>query len=270
MASDDNMTIHSSMHEDEDDDEHHHGHNLSRLSICSSKHSMIDFEDGSGGCTGGDMMMMYMSGLSVESSDGEGGEADEELSEEEDDKRRGVNMYGGFSDSDKGLIGGSCLSLPGTPLQQIHQGYTVDDNNTNKDYYCSENEGGVGSKGIMRSKKKRNSRRRAVRERWLDIEWEKKKYIAKVMDGESDHASVLRNGSLCIDLEEVKACRDLGFEPEIPSQFSCSTIDTASSGGNSPIANWRISSPGDDPKDVKARLKVWAQAVATSASRLVG
>ncbi|KAJ0093213.1 hypothetical protein Patl1_26300 [Pistacia atlantica] len=30
----------------------------------------------------------------------------------------------------------------------------------------------------------------------------------------------------------------------------------------SPIANWKISSPGDHPEDVKARLKYWAQAVA--------
>ncbi|KAJ4727948.1 Protein of unknown function (DUF1685) [Melia azedarach] len=81
--------------------------------------------------------------------------------------------------------------------------------------------------------------------------------------------------SLCMDLDEMKACRDLGFELEhertleIPSRVSLSgsTLDT-SSGGNSPIANWRISSPGDDPRDVKARLKVWAQAVAlASASR---
>uniref|UniRef100_A0A0E0MEP4 Uncharacterized protein n=1 Tax=Oryza punctata TaxID=4537 RepID=A0A0E0MEP4_ORYPU len=29
-----------------------------------------------------------------------------------------------------------------------------------------------------------------------------------------------------------------------------------------PIANWKISSPGDSPDEVKARLKYWAQAVA--------
>ncbi|XP_042476335.1 uncharacterized protein LOC122058022 [Macadamia integrifolia] len=89
--------------------------------------------------------------------------------------------------------------------------------------------------------------------------------------------------SLCMDLEEVKACRDLGFEldhermmmvdtPSTPGRISisvpsASTIDfDTSSGGNSPIANWRISSPGDDPRDVKARLKVWAQAVALAST----
>lgn len=69
------------------------------------------------------------------------------------------------------------------------------------------------------------------------------------------------NRTLCMDMEEVKACRDLGFELEhqrmlqqqqqemVPSRLSvsASTLDTnytTSSGGNSPIANWRISSPG--------------------------
>ncbi|KAM7495747.1 hypothetical protein LguiA_020161 [Lonicera macranthoides] len=82
--------------------------------------------------------------------------------------------------------------------------------------------------------------------------------------------------SICMDLEEMKACRDLGFELEhdqriMPTRLSlsaASTFDTAttSSGGDSPISNWRISSPGDDPRDVKARLKVWAQAVALASS----
>lgn len=69
-----------------------------------------------------------------------------------------------------------------------------------------------------------------------------------------------------------RACKDLGFD--LPCDWTveipCGYVDTASSGANSPASgSWRISSPGDDPKDVKARLKVWAQAVAlTSASRL--
>ncbi|XP_009344787.2 uncharacterized protein LOC103936665 [Pyrus x bretschneideri] len=88
--------------------------------------------------------------------------------------------------------------------------------------------------------------------------------------------------SLCMDLDEVKACRDLGFElehhqmlHETPSRLSrsASTLDTnttCSSGANSPIANWRISSPGDDPREVKARLKVWAQAVALASTSRPG
>ncbi|XP_039056461.1 uncharacterized protein LOC120199465 [Hibiscus syriacus] len=54
--------------------------------------------------------------------------------------------------------------------------------------------------------------------------------------------------SMCMDMEEVKACRELGFELEHEHI--------------SPTATWLISGPGDDPRVVKARLKVWAQAVA--------
>ncbi|XP_057965969.1 uncharacterized protein LOC131156361 [Malania oleifera] len=96
---------------------------------------------------------------------------------------------------------------------------------------------------------------------------------------------------LCMDLEEVKACKDLGFELEhepiarfptdqYPSPTSVSAsaspihqqqhleyYPNTSSGANSPILSWRmISSPGDDPRDVKARLKVWAQAVALAST----
>ncbi|KAF9621780.1 hypothetical protein IFM89_028218 [Coptis chinensis] len=272
MASDDSMTINSSMHEDdyeeEDDHDHdqHHPHNLSRLSICSSKQSIFDFDDTcAGGGSGGDMMMMFMSGLSIESSYGEG-EADEEFS---DDHSKGENVSGASSDSDKDI--GSSLSLPGTPRTLQKHG------DAHKEYYCSETE--AGGKGFIKNKAKRNSRTRVAREKWLESEWEKKQHKAKSMDGESEGLVLTKpNGgrkSMCMDLGEVKACRDLGFELEhprmleIPTQHSFSTMDTASSGGNSPISNWRISSPGDDPKDVKARLKVWAQVVAASASRLV-
>jgi len=89
------------------------------------------------------------------------------------------------------------------------------------------------------------------------------------------------------DLDELKGCLDLGFGfsyDEIPEL--CNTLpalelcysmsqkyiddhrstdassDSAQSDSSSPIANWRISAPGDHPEDVKARLKYWAQAVA--------
>uniref|UniRef100_A0A7N0ZWI7 Uncharacterized protein n=1 Tax=Kalanchoe fedtschenkoi TaxID=63787 RepID=A0A7N0ZWI7_KALFE len=95
------------------------------------------------------------------------------------------------------------------------------------------------------------------------------------------------------DLDELKGCVDLGFGfsydeiPELcntlPALELCYSISqkfldeqqhkspdasspaTASEGGSSPsgpIANWKISSPGDHPEEVKARLKFWAQAVA--------
>ncbi|AEC08560.1 unnamed protein product [Arabidopsis thaliana] len=94
------------------------------------------------------------------------------------------------------------------------------------------------------------------------------------------------------DLEELKGCLDLGFGfsyDEIPEL--CNTLpalelcysmsqkflddkqqnhhksqeeDDSSPPPTTtaPIANWKISSPGDDPDDVKARLKYWAQTVA--------
>ncbi|XP_065866047.1 uncharacterized protein [Euphorbia lathyris] len=91
------------------------------------------------------------------------------------------------------------------------------------------------------------------------------------------------------DLDELKGCLDLGFGfsydeiPELcntlPALELCyslsqkflddqnkyperSSTTVASEAVSSPIANWKISSPGDHPEDVKARLKYWAQAVA--------
>ncbi|XP_077227420.1 uncharacterized protein LOC143860590 [Tasmannia lanceolata] len=85
------------------------------------------------------------------------------------------------------------------------------------------------------------------------------------------------------DLDELKGCLDLGFGfsyEEIPEL--CNTLPALElcysmsqrflgeqtvasepcSSSSSPIANWKISSPGDHPEEVKARLKFWAQAVA--------
>ncbi|PPD81018.1 hypothetical protein GOBAR_DD22044 [Gossypium barbadense] len=197
------------------------------------------------------------------------------------------------SDSDKEP---GCYSLPATPprrnptrgLSQQLMGVVKD--------YASENEALKG--GFGRPKGSKNLRkRRFIRERWAGKESKiggKKKDMDFMVgysnysgsfSGESEAGSAgvvvitrPKGGkrSLCMDLEEVKACRDLGFELEhelmleMPSasrvSLSGSTLDTTSSGGNSPIANWRISSPGDDPRDVKARLKVWAQAVALASS----
>ncbi|KAH7834451.1 hypothetical protein Vadar_016163 [Vaccinium darrowii] len=84
------------------------------------------------------------------------------------------------------------------------------------------------------------------------------------------------------DLNELKGCLDLGFGfsyKEIPElcntlpalelcySMSRRFLDDHQKLPESPppaglVANWRISSPGDHPEDVKARLKYWAQAVA--------
>jgi len=95
------------------------------------------------------------------------------------------------------------------------------------------------------------------------------------------------------DLEELKGCVDLGFgfsyheipelcgtlpalelcysmsqrfldehqQPGKPEEASAPALAPASPA--QPVAtNWKISSPGDSPDEVKARLKYWAQAVA--------
>ncbi|KAJ4892232.1 hypothetical protein Rs2_31980 [Raphanus sativus] len=87
------------------------------------------------------------------------------------------------------------------------------------------------------------------------------------------------------DLEELKGCVDLGFGfnyeeiPELcntlPALELCYSMShkfmdqdhhhhhtSSPEKIESPIASWKISSPGDSPDDVKARLKFWAQAVA--------
>ncbi|XP_077222840.1 uncharacterized protein LOC143856467 [Tasmannia lanceolata] len=242
MASDDTMSIHSSIHEDDDyldDDGHpHHSYTVSRLSMCSmnTNHSSYD-GDGDGDGDGDDDdddedehdMMIPMSCLSVD---------DEKERKEEFSGSRKMGWF----------------SLPTTPSRRIGSGFGGA--HLEMKEYGSENEG-KGCDGWRR-----------LKERRLEKAWEIRKY--KALDDESES-----NKSLCMDMEEVKGCMDLGFElqhlwtVEIPSRMG-STIET-DSGGNSPIANWRISSPGDDPRDVKARLKVWAQAVAlASTSRFNG
>ncbi|XP_031392572.1 uncharacterized protein LOC116204564 [Punica granatum] len=259
------------MASDESDDgygfDHHHTHQahqphiqptqgqaLSRLSVCSSSFTCCNDEDDD--CDDGFYWDadVYMSRLSIESFD-----ADEELS---DDPKTTMS-----SDSDRER---ECYSLPATPpRRRWGAGAVVKD-------YASENEA-LAQRGA--GKPRKSVRRRAAREdrsgsgmgRKDDSYW-------NGVSGESESGCGVmvitrpKGGrrSLCMDLEEVKACRDLGFELEhermleVPSRLSVSgsNLDTNSSGGNSPIANWRISSPGDDPRDVKARLKVWAQAVA--------
>ncbi|KAJ8623586.1 hypothetical protein MRB53_032115 [Persea americana] len=258
MASDDTMTVHSSMQEEDDDemdDHHHHRYNMSRLSICTSnsKESICDDVN--------DDMILNMSSLSVE--DGSEVEADGELSD-------GKEVSVGFEDSDRET---GWLSLPASPNRRVQLG-----SERRKDPYGSENE----------SCRERRRRRRSMmlRRRSLERAWEMRKDKSSMEEenpsGESECVVMARpkggRRSICMDMGEIKACRDLGLDLqrewtlEIPNRISgsTSTMDT-DSGGNSPIASWRIFSPGDDPRDVKARLKVWAQAVAlASASRLSG
>ncbi|CAF2049116.1 BnaA09g39650D [Brassica napus] len=183
----------------------------------------------------------------------DGAEADGEVS---DDGKENVRE----SDSDKETP--RFYSLPATPPRRRRKNSVagdIDANESNRD--GSKSSSSRRQRRVLREKKKRG-------------------HGFNGADGESDGGGGLgltvltraKGGekSLRMGLEEVKACRDLGFELEVPGRISVSAgsnFDTqTSSGSNSPIATWRISSPGDDPKEVKARLKVWAQAVALASS----
>ncbi|WVZ96187.1 hypothetical protein U9M48_041856 [Paspalum notatum var. saurae] len=151
-------------------------------------------------------------------------------------------------------------------------------------------------------------RERAAREAWLDRAWEMKRswhernggapdadtpvvvVVGKAAaagggggggaaspraaaDHDSHHqmaAGAVGGGGVAMDVEEVRACRDLGLE--LPSdctvEIQCYGLSGGGSspthtGADSPCA---ASSPGADPMDVKARLKVWAQAVALAST----
>ncbi|KAJ0261938.1 hypothetical protein HA466_0049600 [Hirschfeldia incana] len=108
------------------------------------------------------------------------------------------------------------------------------------------------------------------------------------VEAQDDQEDLTRAKSLTDDdLEELKGCLDLGFGfsyDEIPEL--CNTLpalelcysmsqkyldDKQNHQEDSPlspptttgpVANWKISSPGDNPDEVKARLKYWAQTVA--------
>lgn len=288
MASDETMiTIQDEDFEEEDDYindgfDHHHNqnhHNLSRLSVCTNSTICDDVDN---------LASICMSHLSIESFEADGGdEADGEFSADgKDDQLLQPGLSSGSENES-----GSCYSLPATPPRRRS---LVPMSVVGVKDYASENEARKETKESGLGGRRRRRRRRmrsGVFERgnsWENL-WDQKKKMMKekeklengVNSGESDQSTGVMvitrpkggNRSLCMDLEEVKACRDLGFELEHERisavSFSNTTLDT-SSGGNSPIANWRISGPGDDPRDVKARLKVWAQAVAIASATKYG
>jgi hypothetical protein len=272
MASDESMAmISSSMQDDDGDDtdeygnyvsyDHHsHTHNMSRLSMmCTS--SMDDNIDD-------DVINnMFMSKLSLESFDGH--DADEEFSDDDSDEEP------------------ACYSLPATPPRhRVAGGGLLKDQLIRVKDYASENELQNGGGGVVGRRRKNRRKRKVIKQRSVRNQENYNMGFDRYSE-ESESGLVAGGGdggvmvitrpkgggrSLCMDLEEVRACKDLGFELEHERMFSggsrASTLDTGatSSGGNSPIASWRISSPGDDPRDVKARLKVWAQAVALAST----
>ncbi|KAF8661876.1 hypothetical protein HU200_056836 [Digitaria exilis] len=252
-----------------------------------------------------------MSRLSMEGSDG--GDADDEDGVEEEEEEvedddefevrsdlNGATYRGGagrpWPPYDDDGRAPSSASLPGTPDRAAQAARSSPTwwpaGPSGGKEYASETEarwppeGGRG--GRRRSHHHHHRRERMMREVWLERAWRMRKQRRQMQEaavplvilgggggGGGSESPVGSRGGVAMDMEEVRACRDLGLDlpcdwtVEIPCH-ALSGVDTASSGGNSPASgSWRISSPGDDPKDVKARLKVWAQAVAlASASRL--
>ncbi|CAM8976796.1 unnamed protein product [Rhodiola kirilowii] len=260
----------------------------SRLSSCSSYSNGKDVGN-SDYCDHGVYTSMCslhsMPRLSIESFDG-GADADEELS----DNEKGPFSIGFSSESDDGEV--ICSSLPATPPRKrpivpSTQRWLM----TAKKDYGSEtdaqkstlNEGQKVNRFYKRAKGRiKSSRKNSTAEDRLSTQMSPSSNNGSygVIGGESEGCGLMvitkprgGNRSICMDMGEVKACRELGFELEhermleMPSRLSVSVtnLDT-SSGGNSPISSWRISSPGDNPREVKARLKVWAQAVAIASS----
>ncbi|CAN0885129.1 hypothetical protein LINGRAHAP2_LOCUS15031 [Linum grandiflorum] len=251
MASAESVALLSG-HDDDDDstddgfDSHSHpnSHNLSRLSVCTSS----------------------LSRLSIESFDAD---ADEDVSDDNNNnkpRRPNPNNLDFICSSDEEP--GECYSLPATPPRRRNrvgmlrggaEGLVTKE-------YVSENDG-VGSKAVTRQKWRRNPRSRS-----LNRNSSRSSNCDYGLSGESENGGGMvvitrpKGGrrSLCMDLGEVKACKDLGFELEHERMVELppGRVSGTSSGGDSPIPNWRISSPGDDPRDVKGRLKAWAHAVA--------
>ncbi|KAL6850423.1 hypothetical protein ACP4OV_021050 [Aristida adscensionis] len=273
--------------EDDEEEERDMSRRMSRLSMEGSDGGDADDEDEG-----------YRRGVA--------GEAEEEEEEDEDDEfevRSDVNgaTYGGAHrawppyDVQAAAVPSSA-SLPGTPersgAQAAQSPWWPGPSSASKEY-ASETEarwpgsGGAGA-GAGKRRQRHRRRERMVREVWLERAWRMRKQRRQLLDqgaldavplvvlgggggagGESPGAAA--RAGVAMDMEEMRACRDLGLD--LPCDWTVEIpcyVDTASSGGNSPASgSWRISSPGDDPNDVKARLKVWAQAVAlASASRL--
>ncbi|XP_062084901.1 uncharacterized protein LOC133791031 [Humulus lupulus] len=297
MASDESMKIRSciSMQDVLDDDDvdfddphprllhHHPNQNFSRLSICTSSSTYGADEDDD------DDMGTYMSRLSIESFDGGDGDVEDGFSDVGNKPPPLLMNKGLSSDSDKdSTSAGGCYSLPATPPRRRTRGppTPIPVEVLGCKECASETEAADDMKSTRRRRRMR--RRRIMKERLLrdTVFWEMKDYLVDSHTRISDDQPILQEPqeplpvlitrpkggqrSLRMDMDEVKACKELGFELEldtvVPGNINTMAFDTASStsGGNSP--SWRISSPGDDPRDVKARLKVWAQAVALAST----
>lgn len=213
-----------------------------------------------------DDMSKRMSRLSVEGSDG--GDADDENDgyrrgevieeEEEDDDEFEVRSDIHGAPPYRAAAVPSSASLPGTPERGAQLAAQSSPWPSGNKEYASETEARwpPGSGGAGR--RRHHRRERMMREVWLERAWRVRKQRRQQVLGEvpvvvlgGEASSPAARGGVAMDMEEVRACRDLGLDlpgdwtVEIPS-YALSGVDTASSGGNSPASgSWRISSPGN-------------------------
>lgn len=220
MAFDEDMKMATFLKDEEEEEQHY---SLSRLSVCSNY---------------------------------DGDEADDEPSDSDEKHVGGGGEKSmeelNFSDSDKGSTG--CQSLPATPPRRRRRrgSLTVSSPVSGDKAYASENEAQKEKQGNSNNNQRR--RRRKLRPEYPPWVNSMRRSYVDEQSGYGGYGGgvvvVTRpiggGRPLCMDLGEVKACKDLGFElePGRVSYSAGSTMDT-SSGGNSPISsNHRISSPG--------------------------
>ncbi|KAL5203452.1 hypothetical protein ABZP36_014404 [Zizania latifolia] len=235
-----------------------------------------------------------VSRLSV-SVEGEGGAAGEVVG-----RARGRERGGGGSAATAGGGGGSVRALPPPHAWLAVEDVTRKSYGTDPeaDEWMRALRGGCGGGGAAAAPQRRSSfsmvrRERAAREAWLDRAWEMKKIWHERNGGAPDadtpvvvvvgkgspsspssHSagSVGGGGGVAMDMEEVRACRDLGLE--LPSdctvEIQCYGLSATSSPTHASAICSVSSSAAEDPTDVKARLKVWAQAVALASTTHLG
>ncbi|CAN1762428.1 hypothetical protein LINPERHAP1_LOCUS8366 [Linum perenne] len=239
MASAESVPMLSAHDDDDDDDDPNtedaydfHSHlnshnNLSRLSVCTTS----------------------VSRLSIDSY-----HADEDIKPPGQNSNLGPTLDLVCSSDDDSEKDQGCYSLPATPPMWRNRGGGMLRGAATevlvRKEYGSENE--VGSDAVTRQKTRRRS---------FSINRENGGGMVVITRPRGGRRS------LCMDMGEVKACRDLGFELEHERMVELpGPVSGTSSGSDSPVSNCRISNPGDDPRDVKERLKEWAHAVAMASA----
>ncbi|GAU11368.1 hypothetical protein TSUD_343590 [Trifolium subterraneum] len=230
MASDETMMMSTIQDEDFEDDDHTHQYHHNLSRLSVCTSSTICGVDEDVD----NLASMCMSNLSIESFEADGGDGDDadvEFSDDGKDDR--LLLQTGLSSGSENESG-SCYSLPATPPRRRS---LIPATTVGVKDYASENEvrKETNSNDLGKSSSRRRRRRslRSVFERgnsWENL-WDQKKKMKEKENGVNSGES------------------DHGV-----------MVITRPKGGNR----------SDDPRDVKARLKVWAQAVAIASATKYG